>query len=815
MSCPGENTLLDYVQGRLTTIDDVDEHLDRCPDCRDAVALLLERPRRQATLRPGDRAGRLVIADVLGRGGMGVVYEAYDLELGRKVAVKVLRVGAKEHATRLAREAQAIARVSHPNVVAVYEIGKLDDDALFVAMELVRGVTLRQWLPREPKAVLDVMLAAGRGLAAAHRAGVVHRDFKPDNVMIADDGSTKVLDFGLALVGPWISTVVADREGNGFDLRLTATGAVIGTPAYMAPEQHEGRVDERSDQFAFCVALHEGLFGRRPFEGLSIAALEATKQREPIVPHRPGVSRAVRSAIARGLSPDPDARFPSMAALIAALEARASGSTSVLALAATAVVVSFGGWALLRAPAVPPTAEVMLPRAMLSADEQAAALQLERGMTRMSRSQPDDAYADFERSFELARSVGADEIAAKAALMAAQVSAFEGARPVTAEQWLRHAEPLIERAGATLQLRRLHEVTLAKLARARGDAVTTEQHARRALAFAEELGDPVLVSAATGELANAVKTVGRVDEARALFERVLALQREKLGVDHPQTAVTLINLGECLLEQGDLAGAKARTEEALRVIGPTAVNAGYAHLQLGEIAIVEGDHAAARVSIAQALAIFEDVYGEDHVFVANALYDLALTHLAAGTPDDAEPLLWRGVSVLQSLQGEGLPQLAYFYTALAELARHRGQHERTLELRAQAVAVAAEHPNGELVRHVQLGRVRDLLDLARLDEAESTLASLPSSESDGQLAFARGRLALARNHVDEAVALLDRAVALLDADKSSTAGERAELHRIHAEALARRRREQSMSHSSKAGVPITRESRHGLETDDS
>lgn len=297
---------------------------------------------RPDELARGSVVDRFVILDVVGRGGMGVVYAAYDPELDRKIALKLVRPnrpGAGEG--QLLREAQAIARLSHPNVVAVYDVGT-HRDQVFLAMELVEGKSLGPWLgqsPRSVREILDVFVAAGRGLAAAHAAGVVHRDFKPDNVLIGHDGRVRVADFGVARrfespgeepperpdLPEEARSARATRSARSTLAVAEATrgGVAIGTVPYMAPEQlRRGVADARSDQFAFCIALFEALYGERPFAGqgaLDLAlAMESGELRTPSPAGR-RVPAWVRLVLARGLAFDPAARFPSMDELLAAL----------------------------------------------------------------------------------------------------------------------------------------------------------------------------------------------------------------------------------------------------------------------------------------------------------------------------------------------------------------------------------------------------------------------------------------------------------------------------------------------------------------
>src|SRR4051794_3934114 len=239
----------------------------------------------------GSAVGRYVVLERIGSGGMGVVYAAYDPELDRKVALKLLRPdragAAGEAAFRVPREAHAVTPLSDPHVVAVYDAGTFGDQ-VFVAMELMEGRTLRQWLgegKRGWREIVDVFVAAGRGLAAAHAAGLVHRDFKPDNVLLGTDGRVKVADFGLARpVGVVEKEGSPSSPGSGsgglLASPLTEWGQVMGTPAYMAPEQlRGGAADARSDQFSFCVALWEALYGRKPFAGQGLRELLDAERR--------------------------------------------------------------------------------------------------------------------------------------------------------------------------------------------------------------------------------------------------------------------------------------------------------------------------------------------------------------------------------------------------------------------------------------------------------------------------------------------------------------------------------------------------------
>jgi serine/threonine-protein kinase len=276
-------------------------------------------------LAPGDRFDRYIIEALLGEGGMGSVYRARDERLQRRVALKLVRrgsargdAGAEEAAARLLREARAAAAFTHPNVIAVHDVGEVDGTP-FIAMELVSGQTLRVRMAEAlPVATRIAWLAdIARALSAAHRAGLVHRDVKPDNVLIADDGAVKVLDFGIARRA--LGAASPAEAGLG---TITAEGAVLGTPLYMAPEQLENRaLDGRTDQFAWGVVAYELLAGRPPWDlgsGFSLIAAILTRTPEPLGALAPAPVEAV---VLRALRKDPAERFASMDDIVEALDA--------------------------------------------------------------------------------------------------------------------------------------------------------------------------------------------------------------------------------------------------------------------------------------------------------------------------------------------------------------------------------------------------------------------------------------------------------------------------------------------------------------
>jgi serine/threonine protein kinase len=275
----------------------------------------------------GAKIGRYMVLGMLGTGGMGLVLRAHDPELDRTIALKLVRPdrATKNDHVRLLREARAMARLSHPNVIPVYDAGTYEGQ-VFVAMEFVEGQTLKQWLAERPRPwrdVLDILVAAGRGIEAAHAAELVHRDIKPANVLIGRDGRVRVSDFGLARPALAVENAQPRSLSDPLSGEITPGGSselsrLAGTPAYMAPERLRGQADARSDQFSFAVTLYLALFGRHPFEGSThqevVARIEKQEVRPP--PEGSEVPESVFSVITRALHPRSEDRYHSMGALL-------------------------------------------------------------------------------------------------------------------------------------------------------------------------------------------------------------------------------------------------------------------------------------------------------------------------------------------------------------------------------------------------------------------------------------------------------------------------------------------------------------------
>jgi len=314
IDCPSPDQLVAFMGGELADERSVaiEGHMDECGECRAVLSNL-------ARGGPPPTLGRYRIDTVLGSGGMGIVYRAFDPQLARPLAIKVVRRAGEDTTgrARLVREAQALARLSHPNVCHVYDVGTHDDE-VWVAMELIDGVQLRQWASegRTQDEIIECLLGAAHGIAAAHDAGLVHRDIKPENVLVTRDSRPIVTDFGLARhqdqIDPNASTVAPDPQ-------LTQTGAIAGTPAYLAPEQLLGDpIDARVDQFAWAVMAWELITGNRPFPVVFAVRVEAV--RAGLTPPT-NLPHHIYEALARAMSASPSDRFPSMRELIAEIKA--------------------------------------------------------------------------------------------------------------------------------------------------------------------------------------------------------------------------------------------------------------------------------------------------------------------------------------------------------------------------------------------------------------------------------------------------------------------------------------------------------------
>jgi tetratricopeptide (TPR) repeat protein/predicted Ser/Thr protein kinase len=537
------------------------------------------------------RLGRYVVLGVLGRGGMGVVHEARDVQVNRAVALKLLHAGIRgRRAERLRREARALARLSHPNVVQVYEVGH-EGDCWFIAMELVPGRTLRDWQRERPswRECVRTYLQAGRGLAAAHAAGITHRDFKPSNCILDERGRVHVVDFGLARQAEDASadplssdpSYASDEPVIG---SLTRTGEVLGTLGYMPLEQLEGKpADARSDQWSFCASLYEALYGERPFAADAVGALTLALMSEEIgpAPKGSGVPRRLRRALLRGLAKRPEARWPSMDALLAELDVIVGARRTRWALAAGGLLVAGVSLGLVLSEPATPTIEAPIdapgshalaedgrPPSPAAAELRAHA-EVEYAAHRSSglhahleriapgESLPDDralaaevllwrgriaksgesAEAFLRRAYTLAQEADVPSIEARAA--GAMTGNAFGAHAEGVNEWMRLAWVAVERTpwdrGAAIEV----AITAAQSSAQTWPITGNKAHARSMLEFADstvgavELGDDAFVAYLLMRLAYGWRHVGQLDRALHWGLAARSLLVATAGRSHP------------------------------------------------------------------------------------------------------------------------------------------------------------------------------------------------------------------------------------------------------------------------------------------
>jgi eukaryotic-like serine/threonine-protein kinase len=784
MECPDPGVIATYIENELAGAERraVEAHADVCGDCRQLISQLarfaalgsggeqlleITRGLRNkdalaATLPhalesdagppPGSVMGRYIVLYRLGKGGMGIVLAAYDPELDRKVALKILNGPDDDH-RELVREARALAKLAHENVVVVHDVGAALG-RVFVAMEYVDGGDLRSWLAsaeRPWREVMRMFLAAGRGLAASHRAGLVHRDVKPANVLVSTSGRVLVTDFGLA------------RAADASTLEDTS---VAGTPAYMSPEQIAGApADERSDQYSFCASLFEALYHTRPYPGATLAELARSQTLGVIVdpPAHSTVPAAIRRALVRGLAKRRGDRFPSMDALLAALDGAARRRRARwLALAAVPVVA----------------AGVVAFVALRGEDVcTGAQLKIDEVWNPGVQGQIDRAFAATHKPFAAAawRGVKATLDGYTAAWVDAHVDACR-ATSVRREQ---SAEVLDLRMQCLDGRRNELRAVLDVLAHADGDVV---QHATDTVgqlgaiascADIAALRSPVPVSpvpavraqlaAVREQLARALalSESGKFEQGLAIVPRVLAAARA-VGYQ-PLEAEALFVRSDLEAEAGDdkasvaslrasviaaeasghqLAAAKAWTgllvrlgvglgnytealqagEHARAILGrldPRGLDAAHLEHALGAVLREKGDLPAARAALGKALAIYERELPRGDVRIARTYNDLGNIEWNEQHLDKAAEIFEHVRADVERAMGPDHPMVAVALGNLSNVRSDQGNYAAAMtalqrSLAIEEAAYGPDHP--ELVRGLdEMGNLA--ADLGHEDEA--------------------------------------------------------------------------------------------------
>nr|WP_255216042.1 tetratricopeptide repeat protein [Pseudenhygromyxa sp. WMMC2535] len=728
----------------------------------------------------GRCVGRYVLLRRLGAGGMGVVWAAWDPELDREVAIKLLRprmTGEKARA-RLLREAQAMARVTHPNIIAVHDVG-LVEGRVFVAMESIRGETLRAWLDAEPrpwKAIVAAYRQAALGLAAAHEAGLLHRDFKPENAMIDGSGRVRVMDFGLATahegredeqvhdLGPReLRQLATDHSASGGLLAtpLTEVGRVVGTPAFMAPEQLAGkRGGPASDQFSLCVALWQSLYGERPYAGDDLEALMSSfrdgRLRSP--PARSKVPAKIRRVVERGLAYDPRHRWPDMAALAEALGAAEARRVWpwVLGLGALLVAVSAGplwldqrqvercaerggfardwdaaaqaevaaalreagphgepvwtriqpqldawvaGWSAVSGEAC--RERDGLPGALRVA--QALCLERERDAFAATSGLLREADAEVAaRAVDMVEALPAPERCADAEVLAR----LDGRAPPRDEAAAEHVRLALAQAEALLLAGRYAEAQ-----------VTLEAQRERAAG----LGAPALY----GEL---LAALGRVDERLGELER--AAQRsgaayvellgagEDLGAAEVATTLLVVygKLAKFELARTWELQARALLERSEAGPEPRAALV----LALAGLAGTEGEYREALALYEQAATLLEDELGEDSLALARMLGEMSSIQRSLGQLGEAEATGARGLELLAERLGPEHPELGGVHLERGNTSYRQGDVEGARRHFERAVEIVEPAMGSQ---HATVTAARTGLGAVALSEGEDEVAA--------------------------------------------------------------------------------------------
>jgi serine/threonine protein kinase len=737
-------------------------------------------------LERGASVHRYIIVEELGAGGMGVVYRAFDPELSRPVALKLLHSDEQDGLARdrLLREAQALARLQHPNVIAVYDVGTFGGD-VFIAMEFVEGQTLRAWgSERRPVAeVLDVYLAAGEGLAAAHRAGLVHRDFKPDNVILGADGRVRVLDFGLARtadanvnVNVDVSanvnvdatadasvdasvdvdanaTVTGKASGSGrlsnpgvptdsgrisalLATPLTQAGAIVGTPRFMAPEQHlGGAADERADQFAFCVSLYYTLFRAFPFGGATTDELRENvllgRLREP--PPGATLPRHLKQVLVKGLAARPEDRHPSMGALLAALAADpwAARRRWLGAAAALSLALALGvGWraSLKQRARVCAGAEQKLEGvwdAARRAQVRAAFGRSQRPFAASALATVERAFDDYARAW---REMHTDTCEAthvrgeqSQELLDLRMTCLADRRTqlkTLSDLYASADDAAIERAAQSAQSlpslgtcadvaalkapippprdpRARERVVEARQALAKASALDMAgrydqglELSRAALQEAEALAYPPLEAEAQlriGELAG--DRGDFADSATALHQSLVAAlagHHEEIAASAATALVLAIGVRQAHYEEGErwagvaaaLAGRLQRKDELL----------GSLYTKRSMLREREGKYPAGLDDANRALELKQRVLGPDHYSVAETYKQLGDLYVVLARFPEALDSYGRSLAIFERSLGPDHPTIARAIVGLADAHGESGDHERAVAEYQRALA---------------------------------------------------------------------------------------------------------------------------------
>lgn len=725
-----------------------------------------------------ERLGRFVLSGEIGRGGMGIVYKGFDPDLRREVAVKVLDSSALDDASlsagaaRLAREAQAMARLKHPHVAVIHEVG-IFEQRLFLVMEYIEGESLRQWLKRAPSTtqIVDCFLQAARGLAEAHRSGLVHRDFKPENVMRDHEGRARVMDFGLAReMNGRLGVHHPPGEitcGDSPDSPLTASGAILGTPAYMAPEQHRGKGgDARSDQFAFCVALYEALVGERPFAGNTYLELSdnVIRGQRRVVPRTWRRQRRLLAVLDRGLSVSPEDRFPSMDDLLGALSRtqRRPGVTSIafggaaLALVAAWSFVPSNGacesveeglagiWDATRRGAVEDTIR-RSPKPYADAVWRSTSRLLDAQATRWIEAATELCGARLVRAEDVgsafdARSECLDDRRVEFAALSDALLHGDDAILLEASA----AAGTLSDVDACVDPRRVRRgegpvpsalrgrLVHGRVAHALGKDDEAMTSVVEVLASVDEARQPGISAEALILRADLEGRKEELPEAEASLRRAASLAQS--SANHEIRAMALIRLVYILGIADRYAEAERLASEAetvLEVLGAAPILRAQLLANRSVAARHAGQFDDALSRYHEALAIFDEEYGAGHPATARTRANVGTLLFQMGRVDEATAMLEAALGSFEAVFGVGHPWIATVLASLANAYAIERRFDESIALYRRSLAIReAQFPDG----HPSLAR--GLYNLAQIELRRGDYASAAES-------IARGRATLA------------------------------------------------------------------------
>ncbi len=735
----------------------------------------------------GDRFGRFRVEGMLGAGGMGVVFAAHDPLLDRQVAIKVMAQSADDTdgvaaEARMVREAKAMARLTHPNVVRVYEAGATRA-GVFLVMELIEGTTLARWLdePRPWREVLARFVSAGRGLAAAHAAGLVHRDFKPANVLLGDDGRVLVTDFGLVGVGTEAAQAGSARVvADGLDL---TSGAMVGTPRYMAPEQHQrGAIDARTDQWSFCASMWEALYRVHPFAADSIEVLTMRVCVDDLAPPAEprGVPDRVRVILSRGLARDPAARYPTMAALLAALEhdpAKAWRRAGIAVGALALVAVATFGW--VRAAARPAATG---PCSAPPAATWTAAR-----------------HAEVAGLFHQARGAAGDDTIDRVAARLAAADRDQLTVTATVCRADRHdTSEFFERVGCLTQLRADRAALIDVLAQRTSAAVVDGAVAAVAsLPAATTCLDPRTRGRAAPVIGPQARVAAAAIDARllesealfraGLYPDALAAARAAVAAADADAAVGLeatarLALGRALERTGALTESEAELRHAAQLAATSGDDATVAAAWIELLWVVNRAQRPDEVpTLAPLVTAAVERAGNPPRLRADLAFYQAAGLVELGRYDQAMPLLTQALTLVREQLADEPLLAARIMNTMANVESYRGHDLEAIASYEQVLArreavLGAAHPlvafAAQNLGDAELDVGRNDAARARCQRAVQTLAAVSGLEPTrraGALACV-GRAEHQLGHLDAAARILGEAVSLGESVTPTIAG---------------------------------------------